>query len=432
MFARTFLAAGFIFISLTALGCASESAPEAQQSDFVESTQAAFNGSAEASQPAQNAEYVSPVMAQQPVRLPPKPSVVQWIGPPQKSVDAKLVQSTPTWPPPTTDQPTTVTAVNQSAPVVQQFDQPIQKADKPALKVADAQPVPVDTAGQVVKVAGDSVNSAVQQAPLALAKLSSPPTADAISPGTVRAGDAIKETQESREKVVKTANDTTYRPADSGRALPPPAMPVLPVARPIPPVTVADAQNNLGKVEKWLPSQPLKVVTFQSMLERLPNESRPLANIGWDGFSIPRAHEWMQDQLVGVELQVAVAIVNVRLIRIPNSKDPDQTIGWELALTTEPERFSAFGLDTFHWPATWKEDVSGRKWRGGEVRFPVTEDFAKQARLWHVGDVIVLSGTVEDVFVEGGMTNLDQPCGRFTTIFKDVHVDRVMPQVSRQ
>jgi len=430
MFARTFLVAGFICISLISLGCDSESAPAVQQSAFPESAQATVNPPAEsddASLPArktsEDAEYVSPVMAQQPAGPPPRPSYVLWVGPVQNPVDANVVQSTPAPPLPTANRPTTLTPANQPVPAVQGFDQTIQKVDKPSL-TADTQPVLTDVAGPPVKVAGDSGNSTAQQTPLALAKLSSTPAGDAVSPTMVRADDAIKEAQESRGKVAKIANDAANSMVDPIGPPPPPATPA-------PPDAVAEAQNNFAEAAKLLPSQRPKVASFESMLEQLPNEARPLAKIGWDGFSIPKAHKWIKEQLAGVELQVAVEIVDVKLIRIPDAKDPDQTVGWELALTTKPERFHAFGLDAFHWPATWTEDVSGRKWRGGEVRFPVAEDFAKQARAWRVGDIIVLSGTVEDTFVEGGMTNLGQPCGRFTTIFENVQVDRLIPQGDR-
>ena len=180
-----------------------------------------------------------------------------------------------------------------------------------------------------------------------------------------------------------------------------------------------------------MPEQPAKVVSFESVLDQLPTEGQPLAQIGWDEFSIDKAHRWLKEQLADVDLHVAVEIVDVKLTPIPDARNPDQTTGWELTLTTGPERFRAFGTDSFHWPATWKEDASGKMWRGGEVRLPVTEDFAKGARIWRAGDTVVLSGTVEDVFVEGGTTNLGQPCGRFTTIFHDVHVERMVPQIGR-
>ncbi len=433
MLARKFLATGFALISLIPLGCASEYAPDVQESDSSASAQATFNGSAgsSAQRTSEDAGYVSPVMAQQSGKPAPKPSVVQWIGPPQAQVDAKLVRSDPIWPKPTANQTTLLTTANRPDPSVTEIDQPIRPAEKPAIN-AQVQPAPTDAAAPLAKAAGDSGNPVAQQRPVALAKLPSVPAVDAAPPATVKANDVTQEAQDLREKASKIADEAAGRSADPGRALPPPTLPALPAARPIPPVAMAEAQNNSAKADKWLPKHPVKVVTFQSVLERLPDGSRPLASIGWDEFSVPRAHEWMEDQLAGVELQVAVAIVEVKVIRIPNAKDPDQAVGWELALTTKPERFSTFGMDTFHWAATWKEDVSGRMWRGGEVRFPVTEDFARQARLWHVGDIIVLSGAVGEIFVEGGTTNLGQPCGRFTTIFKDVHVDAVRPQVSEQ
>lgn len=180
------------------------------------------------------------------------------------------------------------------------------------------------------------------------------------------------------------------------------------------------------------PSQGTKAVSFESVLEKLPEEARPLSNVGWDAYSIPKTHKWIKEQLAGAQMQVTVEIVSVKLIRIPDANDPDETAAWELDLTTKPESFHAFGIDTFNWPATWEQDISGKMWRGGEVRFPVAEDFARQARHWRVGDSVVLSGTVQDIAVEGGMTNLAQPCGRFTTIFQNVHVDRVIPQGNQQ
>jgi hypothetical protein len=171
--------------------------------------------------------------------------------------------------------------------------------------------------------------------------------------------------------------------------------------------------------------------SLESMLKRLPTDAQPLPKMGWDEFAVAKTHQWIKEQLSGVQLRMTVKIADIKLIRIRDSKDFDETLGWELALTCGPERFRSFDMDLFHWPATWREDAAGRRWRGGEIRLPITEDFAKQARLWRAGDAVTLSGSIEDIFVESGTTNLGLPCGRFTTIFQDVHIDKCVPQDAR-
>jgi hypothetical protein len=415
MLARRFLAAGFVSISLMSLGCATDSAPAIDESAVPTTADQAAD-----------AQYVGPAMAQQSKVLTPQPSEVLWIGPTAESVDGNIVISTPTRPAPSTDEPVALNTTHQVVPAALGIDQTIQKSDKPSIK-ADPQPMPTDTAKAAVKVANDSGNPMAQPAPLVVPKPSDTSAVVAVSPARVKADDAINVARESQDKTAKIANSAV----DPKTSRPLMAMPVLPATQPAAPPAVAESRNTFAEAAKWLPKQPTKVASFESVLDQLPTEAQPMANVGWDEFSNPKAHKWIKEQLADVDLHVSVELVDVTLIRIPNADDPDQTTGWELALTTKPERFRAFGMDTFHWPATWKEDVSGKMWRGGDVRLPVTEDFAKQARFWRVGDTIVLSGTVEDLFVEGGTTNLGQPCGRFTTIFHEVHVERVVPQGSR-
>jgi hypothetical protein len=405
--------AGFVLISLMSIGCATDSAPAVDDST---ANQAA------------DAQYVAPVMAEQPKVLTPRPSEVQWIGPGAVSVDGNIVKSTPTptRPAPSTDQPVAINTTHEVDPATPVIDETIQKTDKPSIK-ADPPPTPTDTAKAGVKIAGDSGNPSAQQAPVVLPKPVNPPAVASLSPATVNVDDAVKEAQESREKAAKIAASV----ADTNESRPVMASPVLPATQPAPAFAAPESRNTFAEAAKWLPNQPAKVVSFESVLDQLPTEAQPLVQIGWDEFSIDKAHRWLKEQLAFVDLHVAVEIVDVKLAPIPDPRNPDQTAGWELTLTTAPERFRAFGLDSFHWPATWKEDVAGKMWRGGEVRLAVTEDFAKQARLWKAGDTVVLSGTVEDIFVEGGTTNLGQPCGRFTTIFHDVHVERMVPRTGQ-
>jgi hypothetical protein len=282
-----------------------------------------------------------------------------------------------------------------------------------------------DVAAQLINITGGfPAPVAVQVSPTPV----NPPPAPANPPplpadyaqelARVNAAGEIEESQEYWRKVADAAGNS---PAPDVVV----SAPLRPAAPEITP------QQNSGNDTNMLSAQALTSVSFESVLEKLPADARPLPNIGWDAFSIPLTHKWIKAQLAGAPLQVAVEIIGVKLIRLPDMNDPDETIGWEIALTTKPESFHAFGIDTFNWPATWKEDASGKMWRGGEVRIPVTEDFAKRARLWRVGDIVILSGTVQDIAVEGGMTSLRQPCGRFTTIFQDIRVDKLIPQANR-
>jgi hypothetical protein len=419
MLARTFLLAGVVSISLMSTGCATDSAPAVDESAVPTMADQAAN-----------AQYVGPALAQQPKVLTPQPSEVRWIGPGAVSADGNIVVSTPTptpaRPAPSTDQPVALNTTHQVVPAALGIDQTIPKPDKPSIK-ADPQPMPTDTAKVAAKLAGDSGNSTAQPAPVVVPKPANIPTATTVAPATINADDVVRESQESRDKAGKIASTMV----DPNGSRPLVATPVLPATQPASPPAAAESRNTFAEAAKWLPGQPTKVVSFESVLAHLPTDAQPLAQIGWDEFSVDKTHRWLKEQLADVNLHVAVEIVDVKLTPIPDARDPGQTAGWELTLTTRPERFRAFGLDSFHWPATWKEDVSGKMWRGGEVRLPVTEDFAKQARLWRAGDTVVLSGAVGDVFVEGGTTNLGQPCGRFTTIFHDVHIDRIEPQISR-
>jgi hypothetical protein len=284
-----------------------------------------------------------------------------------------------------------------------------------------------DVAMRLINITGGLPAPVVAQAPPTPVNPTPPPMPANPAPlpadyaqmlARVNAAGEVEESQEYWRKIADAAGNLAAQDVAASATAKPPGPEI-------------NAQQNFGNDANMLSAQPLTAVSFESVLEKLPTEARPLPNIGWDAFSIPLTHKWIKGELAGAQLQVSVQIIGVKLIRLPNMNDPDETVGWEVALTTKPESFHAFGIDTFNWPATWMEDATGKMWRGGEVRIPVTEDFAKQARLWRVGDTVILSGTVQDIAVEGGLTSLRQPCGRFTTIFQDVRVEKLIPQINR-
>jgi hypothetical protein len=423
MFAQTFRAPGFIvIIGLVISGCASQSAPRFGSPALSNPNQPSEpdNPSSLTGKTPEDVEEVVWRTPKQAVSRTPRPSVVQWIGPPpQFPAEDNDVESTPPSPDVTLNQPTTPAAAIKFEPEVKRLPPTVQNAERPVLK-ADKQPVPTVAVNRQNNIASNSVNPAAGLMPHVRTKPSTVPADNTASW-------AMMKTQ-LWDKAGKIANDLANSAVDPNRAHPPLAKLASPATRPAPPVAVAITPQNLSEAAKLPPPQFPKVLSFASVLQKLPEEARPLAKIGWDQFSIPKTHKWIREQLAGVELQVAVEIAGVKLIRIPDAKHPDDTVEWDLDLTTQPERFRAFGIDTFNWPATWTVDVLGSRWRGGEVRIPVPEELAKQARLWRIGDTIVLSGTVQDIAVEGGLTNLGQPCGRFTTIFQDLHVERQISQ----
>jgi hypothetical protein len=431
MFAQTSRAPGFIvIIGLFISGCVSQSAPRGGSPALSNPNQPSqpIDASSLTGKTPEDVEEVVWRTPKQPVSRPPRPSVVQWIGPPpQFPAEDNDVESTPVSPDVTANQPTTPAAAIEFDRGVKWLPQTVQDAGRPVLKV-DKQPVPSVAVNRQNKITSTLVNPPAGPMPHVRTEPSTMPTDNSVSWAMMNTQLWDKAGKIANDFASDFANDLANSAVDPNRAHPPLAALASPATRPAPPVAVAITPQDLSEAAKLAPPQFPKVLSFASVLEKLPEEARPLAKIGWDQFSIPKTHKWIREQLAGVDLQVAVEIAGVKLIRIPDPKHPDDTVEWDLDLTTQPERFRAFGIDTFNWPATWTVDVLGSRWRGGEVRIPVPEELAKQARFWRIGDTIVLSGTVEDIAVEGGMTNLGQPCGRFTTIFQDVHVERLISQ----
>lgn len=409
MFVRTLLTAGFIFCSLVALGCRNQSAPAAPQP-----------AAAPAGQPT-GVQYlghddVSDASAPRIVDRTPRPSVVHWVGPAPESTDQAIAAE---WPPsqpgPAVDQPV---ALAPYAPPVARSEQPIAKPVEPAVP-ANPQPAPA-----VVP------KPPVVKPPVVAMK---PATMPAVIVQMPVKKTVVQTTQESPHTVAKIAKATTQQIAINSDQPRPKTVVILPppaTKRATPEIAI-NTPKPLPPPVNVLPRPLLNAVSFESVLEMLPKDYQPLANVGWDQFAIGKALQWINQQLAGAEMRVSVEITSVELIRIPNASNPINTDGWEVALTTKPESFRSFGIDTFHWPATWTVDVAGKRWRGGDVSVAVTEDIAKQARLWKAGDTIVLAGKVQGVVIEGGSMSSGQPCGKFTTVFADIHVEKVVPQSNR-
>jgi hypothetical protein len=354
---------------------------------------------------------VSQVSAHRVGNPTPQPSVVRWIGPPPDSLDAaNLAQSFSIPSVPATNPSATFAETNPLAHPVPEVDQSIPKVEQPPIAAA-TRPVLAEAGTQPAKIVENSGHPAVVQAPVAVVK-----------PATMPSDHAAPE-------VIAKANDTainiTHETSKAAVAI------VAPATKPTESDVATDVPKSVMEAVNPAPMRLLKAVSFESVLEQLPPDARPLPKAGWDEFAIAKSIKWINRQLAGAEMQVVVEIEGVNLNRIPDANNPVETAGWEIVLTTNPESFRTFDIDTFHWPATWMEDAAGKRWRGGDVRISVTEDVAKQARLWRAGDTIVLSGRVQGVAIEGGMTNLGQPCGRFTTIFSDVHIDKFIPQSGR-
>jgi hypothetical protein len=211
-------------------------------------------------------------------------------------------------------------------------------------------------------------------------------------------------------------------------------------ARVVAPDPLPTTQN--PQAQPPTPPKP-KMITLESLLAQLPKEAQP----PWDDFSIPHAHKWLMQALADKELQMAVGIKDVQILRFAEPGDPDKTREWDIWVTTNAVRTHTFNMEQVLLPATWIPtayldpqtlawtplDPPGFSWyadsqlqfnaTGGKVIIRADEDVAKRARSWQVGDTIILAGAVDNVdFIR------EPPTGRFNLIFqKHVRAVDVIP-----